>query len=72
MHPVDLDVLAEDLVREFPNLKLSLVPDANITAGGCLVESAGTVIDGTLERRWHKTVASLGLESIWEKELDVR
>jgi flagellar assembly protein FliH len=72
MHPVDLDVLAEDLVREFPNLKLTLVPDAGITAGGCQVEAAGTVIDGTVERRWHRAVAGLGLESSWEQDLDVR
>ena len=71
MHPVDLDVFAEDLAREFPNLQLNLVPDASITAGGCLVEAAGTVIDGTVERRWHKAVASLGLESSWEHENDV-
>jgi flagellar assembly protein FliH len=71
MHPVDLDVFAEDLAREFPNLQLNLVPDASVTAGGCLVEAAGTVIDGTVERRWHKAVASLGLESAWEQENDV-
>jgi flagellar assembly protein FliH len=71
MHPVDLDVFAEDLAREFPNLQLNLVPDASITAGGCLVEAAGTVVDGTVERRWHKAVASLGLESAWEQENDV-
>jgi flagellar assembly protein FliH len=71
MHPVDLDVFAEDLAREFPNLQLTLVPDASVTAGGCLVEAAGTVIDGTVERRWHKAVASLGLESSWELESDV-
>ena len=71
LHPVDLDVIAEDLVRDFPNLNLTLVPDANITTGGCLVEAAGTVVDGTVQRRWHKAVASLGLESSWEAELDV-
>jgi len=72
MHPVDLDVFAEDLEREFPNLQLNLVPDAGVAAGGCLVEAAGTVVDGTVERRWHKAVASLGLESSWEHENDVR
>ena len=72
MHPVDLDVFAEDLEREFPNLQLNLVPDVGVTAGGCLVEAAGTVVDGTVERRWHKAVASLGLESSWEHENDVR
>ena len=71
MNPVDLDVMAQDMAREFPNLNLTLVPDSNITAGGCQVEAAGMVVDGTVERRWHKAVASLGLESTWEQELDV-
>jgi flagellar assembly protein FliH len=71
MHPLDLDVFAEDLAREFPNLQLTLVPDATVTAGGCLVEAAGSVVDGTVERRWHKAVASLGLESSWEQQDDV-
>lgn len=71
MNPVDLDVFAEDLQREFPNLKITAVPDPSVTAGGCLVEAAGTVIDGSVERRWHRAVASLGLESSWEQERDV-
>jgi hypothetical protein len=29
------------------------------------------VVDGTVERRWHKAVASLGLESAWEDADDV-
>ena len=72
MNPVDLDVFAEDLQREFPNLNLTLVPDANVSTGGCLVEAAGMVVDGTVQRRWSKAVASLGLESRWEQDDDVR
>jgi flagellar assembly protein FliH len=72
MNPVDLDVFAEDLQREFPKLNLTLVPDASVAMGGCLVEAAGTVVDGTVQRRWHKAVASLGLESRWEQDDDVR
>jgi flagellar assembly protein FliH len=30
------------------------------------VEAAGTVVDGTVEQRWRKTVATLGLEAPWE------
>lgn len=72
MHPSDLDMVAEEMRSAFPNLALTLVPDAGITPGGCQVEAAGTVVDGTLERRWHRAVASLGLESAWEQDLDVR
>ena len=66
LNPLDLDVLEDVLRREFSSLSLSLLADPNITRGGCLVEAAGTVIDGTIEKRWSRTVAKLGLESAWE------
>lgn len=66
LHPVDADVLAGTVREEFAGLALNLVPDASLTPGGCLVECAGAVVDGTVERRWKKAVASLGLESTWE------
>jgi flagellar assembly protein FliH len=71
MNPLDIEVFAEVLRQEFSNLSLSLLPDSNIARGGCLVESAGTVIDGTVEKRWQRAVASLGLESRWEDIHDV-
>ncbi len=46
--------------KEFSGLSLTLVADATITRGGCLVESAGTVVDGTMEKRWARAVARLG------------
>ncbi len=72
MHPLDMDVLAEVLSQEFSYLSLTLVADAAVTRGGCVVESAGTVVDGTVEKRWTRVVASLGLESSWEVADDVR
>lgn len=72
LNPLDVEVFGDVLKAEFPSLALTLVPDGSVTRSGCLVEAAGTVIDGTLERRWHKAVASLGLESRWEEEGDVR
>jgi len=71
MNPLDIEVFADVLRQEFTNLSLTLVTDGTITRGGCLVESAGTVVDGTVERRWQKAVASLGLESAWEDLDDV-
>ena len=72
LHPLDVDVFSEVLQKEFVNLSLTLLPDPSITRGGCLVESAGTVVDGTVERRWQRAVAGLGLASNWEAEDDVR
>lgn len=66
LNPQDQDVLAEVLRTEFAGLSLTLLADSSIARGGCLVESAGTVVDGTLEKRWQRSVASLGLDSAWE------
>ena len=70
LNPVDKDVLEDVLKQEFSGLALSLLSDASVTRGGCLVESAGTVVDGTMEKRWSRAVAKLGLESSWEGSND--
>lgn len=70
LNPLDLDVLEEVLRQEFSALSLTLLADASVSRGGCLVESAGTVVDGTIEKRWSRAVARLGLESSWEVPLD--
>jgi len=72
LNPVDVEVFSAVLKTEFANLSLTLVPDTAVVRGGCLVESAGTVVDGTVQRRWQRAVASLGLESAWEVGDDVR
>jgi flagellar assembly protein FliH len=71
MNPSDIEVFGEVLRQEFSNLSLNLLPDAGMTRGGCLIEAAGTVVDGTVEKRWQKAVASLGLDSSWDGVDDV-
>jgi len=67
LHPLDLDVLQDILREEYPNLPLTLQPDAALTRGGCLVESGGTVIDGRLEKRWARAIGRLGQNLPWEE-----
>jgi flagellar assembly protein FliH len=66
LNPLDLDILEEVLRQEFSGLSLTLLADSAVSRGGCLVESAGTVVDGTMEKRWIRAVAKLGLDSSWE------
>jgi flagellar assembly protein FliH len=66
LNPLDMDVLEDALRQEFSGLSLTLLSDASVSRGGCLVESAGTVVDGSIEKRWSRAVARLGLESSWE------
>jgi flagellar assembly protein FliH len=72
MNPVDVDVFSDVLRQEYASLSLTLVSDASVARGGCLVEAAGTVVDGSVQKRWSRVVASLGLESAWEVADDVR
>lgn len=69
MNPLDLEVLEDVLRSEFSGLSLTLLADATVARGGCLVESAGTVVDGTIEKRWMRAVANLGLNPPWEESV---
>ncbi len=66
LNPVDMEVLQETLQTEFSGMALALVADAGVKPGGCLIISSGTVVDGTLDTRWRRAVANLGLATPWE------
>jgi flagellar assembly protein FliH len=66
LHPQDLAALGPQIQTDFAGVGLSLRADPDLLPGGCLVESAGTVIDGTLQKRWQRAVATLGIDSNWE------
>lgn len=66
LNPADLEVLEEAVRAEFSSLSLTLIADATLSRGGCVVESTGTVVDGSLEKRWMRAIANLGLNSPWE------
>ncbi|MEA3393323.1 MAG: FliH/SctL family protein [Pseudomonadota bacterium] len=70
LHPLDLDMLEDVLRAEYPSLPLTLLADATITRGGCQIQSTGTQIDGTLEKRWSRAVGQLGLNLPWEAAAD--
>jgi len=67
LHPADMESMAQPLREEIgaPGA-VQWVADAAVPPGGCLVESAGTVVDGSLDKRWQRAVAALGLQSPWD------
>ena len=67
LNPLDLEVLQDTLQAEFAALSLTLVADATLAPGGCLIAAAGTVVDGTLDTRWRRAVANLGLQLPWKE-----
>lgn len=65
LNPEDFKHLEAHLRTALPNPKVEWLADPSVAAGGCLVESQGAQIDGSLERRWQRAVAALGLVSTW-------
>ena len=67
LHPKDLEVLDEPLRQEFGSAGVTWIPDSSMRTGSCRVEAAGTTVDGTLEKRWARAVATLGLDMPWDE-----
>jgi flagellar assembly protein FliH len=65
LNPEDFKNLEAHLRAALPNPKVEWLADPSVAAGGCMVESQGAHIDGSLERRWQRAVAALGLVSTW-------
>ncbi len=70
LHPLDIEVFQDALTTEFAGVDLNLVADAAVAPGGCVVSSAGTVVDGRIASRWRRAVATLGVDEAWEEPPD--
>lgn len=68
LHPDDMEAMAQPLREEVDSPGVQWMADASVPPGGCLVESAGTVVDGSLDTRWQRAIAALGLQSPWDEE----
>ncbi|RZM03916.1 MAG: flagellar assembly protein FliH [Variovorax sp.] len=68
LSPQDFDRLGDGLRAELAGGTASVVADAGVAPGDCLVESAGAVVDGGLANRWARAVGSLGLNLPWNEE----
>lgn len=66
LNPTDMETVERPLREEFDAPGLQWVADAAVAPGGCLVESAGTVVDASLARRWQRAIAALGLDAPWD------
>ena len=68
LHPDDWAALEKPLREEFASPRIDWQADAAVQPGDCLVESAGMVIDGTLDKRWSRAIAALGLTTAWRED----
>jgi len=66
LHPQDLQVVEAALREEYPTPAIRWLADADVERGGCLVESGGAVVDGSVANRWRGVLANLGLDAPWQ------
>lgn len=72
IHPTDGPAMEDLLKGELMDLGLTLRLDSTLAPGGCQLESAGMVVDATLQKRWQRAVATLGLSNAWEEPSEPR
>jgi len=70
LNPGDWAALEKPLREEFAAARIEWQADSAVQGGDCLVESAGMVIDGRLDKRWRRAIAGLGLTAAWREDAD--
>lgn len=63
VHPQDAEWLQTGWTDGPATVKL--VADDSIAPGGCVVECSQGAVDATVEKRWARAVANLGLQAPW-------
>ena len=68
LHPDDWAALTAAADASAPEPPVRWVADATLAPGGCVVEAATTRVDATLQARWRRAIANLGLNTEWAPE----
>ena len=66
VHPDDHALVADGAAEVLKARGARLLADASMTRGGCLVESDIGVIDASIDTRWRRAAASLGIDEPWD------
>jgi flagellar assembly protein FliH len=65
VHPDDHALVAQGAADVIEARGGRVISDADVTRGGCVVESDIGVIDASVETRWRRAAASLGCDERW-------
>lgn len=63
MNPRDLARLRDDLEADGMFKGCRMIPDAGIARGGCRVETGQSEVDATLQSRWERVLAAVGIDA---------
>ncbi|MDP3519840.1 MAG: flagellar assembly protein FliH [Hydrogenophaga sp.] len=65
LNPMDLALIQNHLGEWTEGGQITFVAHDKLSAGGCVVETATCTVDASVEKRWARAVANLGLQSDW-------
>lgn len=68
MHPDDLTQMKGALLETLGENAPEFVADPGVTPGGCLVQTPSMTVDASIEKRWARAMANLGLSLEWNPE----
>ena len=66
VHPDDQALVAQGAAEVIAARGARLLADASMARGGCLVESDIGVIDASIDTRWRRAAAALGIDEPWD------
>lgn len=65
VNPADASLLNEHLSPLLIARGAQLMPDPRVARGGCLIETSKASVDATLQTRWQRSIAALGIDDTW-------
>jgi len=69
LNPEDAQLVRDYLGEQLQHNEHRLVEDESISRGGCQVESAGSMVDATVQTRWRRIMENLNREDTdWEAQ----
>lgn len=61
LNPDDVNALRTMLNEQLAHTGAHIVPDSNISSGGCQITAGNCGIDATIETRWQRVIEAIGL-----------
>lgn len=65
VNPVNLEMVRAYLGEQFAQSGWRIIEDGQIEPGGCLIRAGSSEIDGTIQTRWQRVLASIGIQRDW-------
>lgn len=65
LHPADADIIKRDMAEELAAHNCRIACDEQMARGGVRIDDANFELDASMQTRWKRTIATLGLENDW-------